>query len=110
MYALDVTAFERKVYTNVDVHGERILLRTCLNVVTDPGGNMIDATRYYESLPLIKELASKAHTLLITAHLGRPKQQESQYSFARIAQQLAHDLDKEVHFIQNLDDLKYLAP
>ena len=109
MYALDVAAFERKIYTAVDVHGRRILLRTCLNVVTDSEGQMVDATRYYESLPLIRELAHKADVLLITAHLGRPKHAESQYSFNYIAEQLSRDIEKTVHFITDLADLQHLT-
>lgn len=109
MYALDLSTFERKVYTAVDVHGRRILLRTCLNVVTDSEGQMIDATRYYESLPLIRELAHKAEVLLITAHLGRPKHAESQYSFNYIAEQLGRDIEKTVHFITDLSELQHLT-
>ena len=109
MYALDLAAFERKIYTAVDVHGRRILLRTCLNVVTNNEGQMTDATRYYESLPLIKELAHKAETLLITAHLGRPKHAETQYSFKYIAEQLGRDIEKDIHFITDLSDLQHLS-
>lgn len=53
---------------------------------------MIDDTRYRESFPFIQELAGKVKLLLITAHLGRPKHNETQFSFQKIAKQLAQDL------------------
>jgi 3-phosphoglycerate kinase len=93
MYQLDKEKFITKSYTNIPyIENKKVLLRTCLNVITDSEGNMTDATRYHESFPAIKALAEQAKMLLITAHLGRPKHNEAQYSFAKIAQKLATDL------------------
>lgn len=112
MYSLDQEKLENKLYTHTDVSNHKVLLRTCLNVATDKEGNMIDSTRYDESFPLIQQLASKAKTLLITAHLGRPapalagpKHNETQFSFFKIAQKLANDLGKRVHFVTDTQDL-----
>lgn len=69
MYILDTEVFERKLTTQIDFTGKKVLLRTCLNVTTDDLGNMVDDTRYRESFPLIQELAGKVKLLLITAHL-----------------------------------------
>jgi 3-phosphoglycerate kinase len=53
---------------------------------------MVDTTRYQESLPLIKELSKQSKALLITAHLGRPKNNESEFSLIKIAKKLESDL------------------
>ena len=106
MYSLDKTSLESKLRTNIpNLSDTAVLLRTCLNVTTDKEGNMIDDTRYVESYPLIKELAGKAKSLLITAHLGRPKTHDAQYSFAKLAAKLEKDLGQKVTFITDLEDI-----
>ena len=109
MYHLDQVKLESKSYSNIPLVGKSILLRTCLNVVTDYEGNMIDDTRYQEALPLIKQISGKAKMLLITAHLWRPKNNEPQYSFVKISKQIELDIWKKVTFIDNLDDLKFMS-
>jgi 3-phosphoglycerate kinase len=56
---------------------------------------MLDDSRFLESYPLIKELALEAKMLLITAHLGRPKNQESRFSFEKIAHNLQEKFDQD---------------
>ncbi len=108
MKSLNVEHFESKVYKIWQATGKRVLLRTCLNFATDLDGNMSDATRYHESFPLIKQLVSEASFLLITAHLGRPQAQESQFSFRKICEQLSQDLGKPVTFVTSLEQLNAL--
>jgi phosphoglycerate kinase len=107
MYNLDTNLLERKIRSQIsDLATKKILVRTCLNVTTDEQGDMMERTRYDESFPLIQTLAKQAKAVLITAHLGRPKAQEVQYSFAKIAKVLEQDLGKPVHFLTNLNQLK----
>lgn len=109
MYHVDMTLLDSKLAANQDFTGKRVLLRTCLNVITDAEGNMTDDTRYQESFPFIQTLSSQAKTVLITAHLGRPKAQEPQFSFASVVKKLATDLGKTVHFVTNIDDVATLG-
>lgn len=64
-----------------DVANKRVIIRSCLNVAIDKEGNMTEDTRYQEALPLIKELAQNAKTLIVTAHLGRPEYRTPELSF-----------------------------
>jgi len=94
-------------YKNVNLFQERILLRTCLNVTLDNEGKMTDATRFYESLPLIKELALKSPNLVVTAHLGRPEKRDPKLSFKNIAAELQKNFIADgisVRLIEDLDE------
>jgi len=73
MYKLDSQKLAEKSYKNIqDLGNKNILMRASLDVVVDENGKMTETARFYEALPLIKELAGKVKTLIITAHLGRP--------------------------------------
>lgn len=107
MYKTNKESLKAKSYKEIsNLSEKKVLLRTCLNVTTDKDWNMVDATRYQESLPLIKELAKQSKALLITAHLGRPKNNESEFSLAKIAKKLESDLWTKVNFITKLEDIK----
>ncbi len=79
-------------YSKINLENARVVVRSCLNVTVDSEGKMIDTTRFYESLPLIRELAQKAENIVITAHLGRPEQREQKSSFWNIAEVLRGEL------------------
>jgi phosphoglycerate kinase len=97
-------------YKKIDSLEEKsILIRSCLNVAVDDEGRMTDPTRFYEALPLIKELAGKVKTLIITAHLGRPESREKKSSFWHVAQVLNEELKKDnsdlvVELVEELDE------
>jgi phosphoglycerate kinase len=94
-------------YKNLDLSKSRVVLRSCLNVITDDQGVMTDSTRFYESLPLIDELADKAENLVIIGHLGRPSSREKKFSFAGIANELQEQLvlkNIRVELISELDN------
>ena len=73
MYKLNQELLNAKLSSNQDFSEKRVLLRTCLNVITDKEGNIIDDTRLIESLPCIQSLVDNSQQLIIMAHLGRPK-------------------------------------
>ena len=56
----------------LDVQGKRVFLRCDLNVPLK-GGLITDDGRIRASLPTINALLAKGASLVIAAHLGRPK-------------------------------------
>ncbi len=56
MYKL-TTNLNNFSYKKLNLSTSRVIVRSCLNVAVDKEGKMTDSTRFYESLPLIKELA-----------------------------------------------------
>jgi len=59
---------------DLDVTGQRVLLRADLNVPLDKStGEITDDGRIRASLPVIRKLSERGAKVLILAHLGRPK-------------------------------------
>jgi phosphoglycerate kinase len=84
--------------STIDVAGKRVFLRCDLNVPLKEGIIMDDG-RIKASLPTIKLLLEKGASLVIAAHLGRPKgEAKPELSLAPVAQRLSELLGREVKF------------
>lgn len=92
-------------YKNIDLPNSRVIVRTCLNVAVDSEGKVTDPTRFYESLPLIKDLALNAQNVVLTAHLGRPQTREKKSSFWNVAEMLTESLRNDNVEVVLVDDL-----
>lgn len=83
---------------DLDVTGKRVFLRCDLNVPLKEG-KITDDGRIRASLPTINALLEKGASLVIAAHLGRPKgEAKPELSLAPIAVRLAELLGKPVKF------------
>jgi phosphoglycerate kinase len=84
--------------STLDVAGKRVFLRCDLNVPLKEGV-IKDDGRIKASLPTIQLLLEKGASLVIAAHLGRPKgEAKPELSLAPVAQRLAELLAREVKF------------
>jgi phosphoglycerate kinase len=84
--------------STIDVAGKRVFLRCDLNVPLKEGV-IKDDGRIKASLPTIQALLEKGASLVIAAHLGRPKgEARPELSLAPVAQRLAELLGREVKF------------
>jgi phosphoglycerate kinase len=84
---------------DLDVKGKRVFLRCDLNVPLK-GGVITDDGRIRASLPTIGALLEKGASLVIAAHLGRPKgEAKAELSLAPIAERLSQLLERPVKFI-----------
>ena len=85
-------------FGDLDVQGKRVFLRCDLNVPLK-GGVITDDGRIRASLPTISALLEKGASLVIAAHLGRPKgEAKAELSLAPVALRLAELLGKPVKF------------
>ena len=85
-----------------DVAGKRVFLRCDLNVPLKEGV-IKDDGRIKASLPTIQTLLEKGASLVIAAHLGRPKgEAKPELSLAPVAKRLAELLGREVKFTGDL--------
>jgi phosphoglycerate kinase len=85
--------------STIDVAGKRVFLRCDLNVPLKEG-IIKDDGRIKASLPTIQLLLEKGASLVIAAHLGRPKGEATpELSLAPVAQRLAELLGREVKFV-----------
>ena len=84
--------------STIDVAGKRVFLRCDLNVPLKEGV-IKDDGRIKASLPTIQALLEKGASLVIAAHLGRPKgEAKSELSLAPVAKRLSELLGQEVKF------------
>jgi phosphoglycerate kinase len=85
--------------STIDVAGKRVFLRCDLNVPLKEGV-IKDDGRIKASLPTIQLLLEKGASLVIAAHLGRPKGEANpELSLAPVAKRLAELLGREVKFV-----------
>jgi phosphoglycerate kinase len=84
--------------STIDIAGKRVFLRCDLNVPLKEGV-IKDDGRIKASLPTIQVLLEKGASLVIAAHLGRPKgEAKPELSLAPVAKRLAELLGREVKF------------
>lgn len=88
--------------TDVDLKGKRVLIRADLNVPIE-AGKISDDTRIRASLPGIRAALAAGARVMVTSHLGRPKEgtwSESD-SLAPVAKHLANLLGAEVPLVRD---------
>jgi phosphoglycerate kinase len=88
---------------DVALAGQRVFIRSDLNVPQDDAGNITDDTRIRASVPAIKKALDAGAAVMVTSHLGRPTEGEFKLedSLAPIAKRLSELLGKPVTLQQN---------
>ena len=98
-----------KTLDTIDVRGKRVLLRCDLNVPLK-AGVITDDGRIKASLPTIKYLLAQGASVVITAHLGRPKgERVPELSLAPVSTRLSELLGESVNFSSEIIGAK-IAP
>ena len=98
-----------KTLDTIDVRGKRVLLRCDLNVPLKDGV-ITDDGRIKASLPTIKYLLAQGASVVITAHLGRPKgERVPELSLAPVSTRLSELLGESVNFSSEIIGAK-IAP
>jgi phosphoglycerate kinase len=94
---------------DLDVAGKRVFLRCDLNVPLKES-KITDDGRIRASLPTISALLAKGASIVIAAHLGRPKGEvKPELSLAPVAVRLAELLGKPVQFIPAITGAEVIA-
>ena len=79
------------------VSGRGVLVRSDLNVPLDDDGNITDPGRIIASVPTLKALSDAGAKVVVTAHLGRPKDgPDPKFSLAPVAKALGEQLGRHV--------------
>ncbi|HTA64932.1 MAG TPA: phosphoglycerate kinase [Xanthomonadaceae bacterium] len=97
--------------TDLDLHGKRVLIRQDLNVPLD-NGRITSEQRIAASLPTIRLALANGATVLVTSHLGRPKEGvwSQADSLAPVAQRLSELLGIDVPLLKDWVDGVSVAP
>src|SRR5271170_5427579 len=86
----------RKIVSDIDVRGKRVLMRVDFNVPLE-GSKITDDRRIKQALPTIKNVIERGGKLILMSHLGRPKGgPEPKYSLKPAAEKLAELCGKPV--------------
>ena len=89
----------KRTVDQLSVQGKRVLLRVDYNVPLSDNGEVTDDTRIRETLPTLRLLLDKGATLILCAHLGRPKGKVNpKYSLKPAAERLQTLLGRPVTF------------
>ena len=67
-------AMKFKRLADQELRGKRVFIRADLNVPQDETGNITDDTRIRASVPGIRLALDKGAAVMVTSHLGRPKE------------------------------------
>jgi phosphoglycerate kinase len=79
------------------VSGRGVLVRSDLNVPLDDDGAITDPGRIVASVPTLKALSDAGAKVVVTAHLGRPKDgPDPKYSLAPVAAALGEQLGRHI--------------
>lgn len=94
--------FPYKTVRDIDVRGKRVLERVDYNVPLNDDGTIADDFRISASLPTIKYLLDQGASIVLMAHLGRPKSPEDKkFSLDKVAVRLSELLDRPVKFVHD---------
>jgi phosphoglycerate kinase len=88
---------------DLDVRGKRVFIRADLNVPQDDAGRITDDTRIRASVPAIRLALEKGAAVMVTSHLGRPKEGvfSEEDSLKPVAEKLSEHLKMKVPLIRD---------
>jgi phosphoglycerate kinase len=90
----------KKLVSDLEVCGKRVLVRLDLNVPQDDQGHITDDRRIVLALPTVRRLIDGGGRLILMSHLGRPKGEDPakdrKYTLAPVAKRLSDLLDCKV--------------
>jgi phosphoglycerate kinase len=98
--------FSKKTIRDVELHGQRALVRVDFNVPLK-NGKVVDDTRIRAALPTLQYLSQHGASIALCSHLGRPKEgPDPQYSLAPVAAHLESLIGRPVQFVGTLVGLE----
>lgn len=93
--------FNKKMVTDLDVQGKKVLVRVDFNVPLKDG-KVKDDTRITAALPTINYLLDHGAAVILVSHLGRPKDQpDPAFSLKPVADHLATLITAPVKFAED---------
>lgn len=93
--------FNKKMVTDLDVEGKKVIVRVDFNVPIKDG-KITDDTRIRAALPTIEYLLDHGAAVILMSHLGRPKTKDDlQFSLRPVAEHLGTLISAPVKFAED---------
>jgi len=92
--------FDKKIVSDIDVKGKKVLVRVDFNVPLKDG-KVADDTRIQGALSTINYLLEQGAAIILCSHLGRPKGIDPVYSLKPVAEYLETLVDAPVKFAED---------
>ena len=101
-----------KRMSELDLRGKRVFIRSDLNVPQDDSGEITDDTRIRASLPAIQAALKQDAAVMVTSHLGRPKEgaPTPEDSLEPVAKRLTQLLGRDVPLLRDWVDGVVVQP
>lgn len=80
---------------------KKALIRVDFNVPLDEEGNITDTTRIEAAKPTILKVLEDGGSAILMSHLGRPKNEEEEFSLSQICSTVSEIIGVEVNFVDN---------
>src|SRR3990172_2514487 len=92
-----------KRMSDLDLRGKRVFIRADRNVPQGDSGEITDDTRIRASVPAIRAALDQGAAVMVTSHLGRPKEGElkPEDSLAQVGKRLSELLDRAVPLVKD---------
>ena len=96
-----MNALNKKTVDDINVKGQKVLVRCDFNVPLKDG-EITNDKRIVAALPTIKYLMEHGAKVILCSHLGRPKgEYKPEFSLAPVAKKLSEYLGKEVKLAED---------
>jgi len=93
-----------KEIKDLNLKGEKVLVRCDFNVPLNDKGDIVDDFRLKQVLPTIRYLVKERAKVILLSHLGRPlrsSEPKTEFTLKPIASKLRELLDKKVRFVND---------
>ncbi|MCB0762216.1 MAG: phosphoglycerate kinase [Flavobacteriales bacterium] len=88
-------------FDTYDFNGKKALVRVDFNVPLNDQLEITDDTRMQAAVPTMKKILADGGRLILMSHLGRPKNNEPEFSLRHLVNHLEHLLSTPVKFADN---------
>ncbi len=90
-----------KTVEDFNFENKKALIRVDFNVPLDENGNITDTTRIEAAKPTILKVLEDGGAAILMSHLGRPKNNEPEFSLSQICSKVSEIIGVEVNFVKD---------